>query len=313
MTDNNKPHPNMIFGYRGLAQAWECDLMGHLNVSHYFGRSSDQAFFMRHALGLSPSYLVAENRGTVALQEHVRFHREVPAGGLMIGRSAPVEINQRTMTVCQEFRDSDDNLLTCFKTVIGFFDTAARKLLPWPEATLEKAENMLIDLPPHAAPKFLPASGKPDDTTRAQSQAEGFVQLGATAVNSWECDQFGHMNTMFYVRRLTEAVPHFWHHAGIDLKQTLSAQRGFAVGEMCVNYVGELLEGEMVETWTAMRQVNEKTAQFEHRLFNVETGALAAQVTAITVHFDLETRRATAWSDAIRAKLQAVTLGLDGD
>ena len=58
------------------------------------------------------------------------------------------------MTVCQEFRDSDDNLLTCFKTVIGFFDTAARKLLPWPEAILEKAENMLIDLPPHAAPKF---------------------------------------------------------------------------------------------------------------------------------------------------------------
>ena len=82
---------------------------------------------------------------------------------------------------------------------------------------------------------------------------------------------------------------------------------------MCVNYVGELLEGEMVETWTAMRQVNEKTAQFEHRLFNVETGALAAQVTAITVHFDLETRRATAWSDALRAKLQAVTIGLDGD
>jgi hypothetical protein len=36
-------------------------------------------------------------------------------------------------------------------------------------------------------------------------------------------------------------------------------------------------------------------------------------VTAITVYFDLETRRATVWSDAIRAKLQAVTLGLDGD
>ena len=31
----------LIPGYRGVAQSWECDLMGHLNVSHYFGRASD--------------------------------------------------------------------------------------------------------------------------------------------------------------------------------------------------------------------------------------------------------------------------------
>ena len=56
-------------------------------------------------MGLLPRQMVADRRGTVALEEHARFHREVRAGGMMVGRSAPVEIGEKTMTVYHEFRD----------------------------------------------------------------------------------------------------------------------------------------------------------------------------------------------------------------
>ena len=293
----------LIPGYRGVAQSWECDLMGHLNVSHYFGRASDHSAFTRFKLGMGPREMAALNRGTVALEEHGRFLQEVKAGGMMVGRSAPFEIGERTMGIYQEFRDADDTLLTSFKTLIGHFDTDNRKLIPWTAKTLELAHGAKIDLPDHAAPAHVPAGSRVTPMSLAQSQEAGFHRIGGNIVNAWECDQFGHMNTMFYIRRQTEAVPHMWHRLGIHLSDMRAEGRGFAVGEMRMSYVNELLAGDVVETWTAIREVKEKTLLAEHRLYNAETGQLAAISLVRAVHFDLTTRRAVAWSDETYAKI----------
>lgn len=295
----------LIPGYQGVAQSWECDLMGHLNVSFYFGRSSDQAFFTRNALAMSPSQMRAQNLGTVALEEHVRFHREVPSGGTMVGRSAPIEIGEKTMSVHQEFRDGDANLVCTFKTLIGHFDTAARRLVPWREATLEAAHKYKIDQPDFSAPKFLPSNGRVPDITREDTQAAGFVRCGGAGVNSWECDQFGHMNTMFYVRRFTEAAPHMWRAMGHDLLDGVQQGLGSVVGEICVSYLGEVREGDIVETYSTVREIDEKTVLVEHRLFNAETGALSALGRLRVVHFNLTTRRAQAWPADMRNAMQA--------
>lgn len=301
----------LIPGYQGVAQSWECDLMGHLNVSFYFGRSSDQAFFTRQALGMSPSQMRAQNRGTVALEEHVRFHREVPSGGTLVGRSAPIEIGEKTMTIHQEFRDSHANLLCTFKTLIGHFDTAARRLVPWSEATLALAHKYQIAQPDFSAPKFLPSNGRVGAITRAQTQAAGFARCGGAGVNSWECDQFGHMNTMFYVRRLTEAAPHMWHAMGLNLLDGVSQGRGSVVGEICVSYIGEVKEGDTLETYSTIREINEKTVLVEHRLFNAETGALSALGRLRVVNFNLTTRRAEPWPDAVRKTIEAHMVAFD--
>ena len=289
---------NLIPGYGGVAQTWECDLMGHLNVSHFFGRASDHASFTRHALGMAPSAMVAADRGTVALEEHGRFHREVVAGTTMIGRSAPIEIGPRTMQIYHEFRDPQDRLQACFKTLIGHFDTANRKLVPWTDKTLALAEAARIELPAHAALRFVPEGTRLAPMTREDSLAAGFERLGGTTVNSWECDQFGHMNTMFYIRRQTEVARYLWHRIGIDLDVMNAQGSGFVVGEMRVSYVSEVREGDIVETYSGIREVTDKSALVEHRLFNAETGALSSLALVRVMHFDLTTRRAADWSPA---------------
>ena len=303
MTSQTDFLAKLVPGYQGIAQKWECDNMGHLNVSYFFGRSSDQAFFMRHALGLNPASLRDNGHGTVALEEHCRFHREVTSGGMMIGRSAVIELRARTMVVYQEFRDAQDALQATFRTVIGHFDTKARRLVPWPEATREKAAKLSIDLPPHAAPLRVPAGSAVANVSRADSLAEGFFRTGGAGVNSWECDQFGHMNTMFYVRRQTEAGPHFWQLLGLDQPGLIASGRGFAVSEMRMNYVDELYEGDIVETLSILREVSDRGARVEHRLYNVGTGALSAVSETSLVSFDLETRKSTPWPSHVRAIL----------
>ena len=180
MTSETQFLNKLMLGYQGIAQKWECDNMGHLNVSHYFGRSSDQAFFTRHALGLDPQFARQRPRHGGA-EEHCRFHREVTSGGMMIGRSAVIEPRERTMVVYQEFRDAKDALQASFRTVIGFFDTKARRLMPWPEATREKAAKLTIDLPDHAAPLRVPAGGAVGQVSREASIAKGFSEAAVPA------------------------------------------------------------------------------------------------------------------------------------
>lgn len=292
-------------GYQGVVQNWECDRNEHLNVSFYFGRSSDQAFFMRDKLALRPEAMRATHRGTVALEEHVRFHKEVSAGGLMIGRSAAAEMGDKTMRVYQEFRDPQHNLQACFSTLIGHFDTQQRRLVPWSQETRAAFDAQRIDLPDAAQPKYLTPNGHVGGLTLDETLKAGFHRTGGAGINAWECDQFGHMNTMFYVRRINEAAPHAWAAAGIDMMNTQSSGTSSVVGEMCMSYVAELRAGDMVETYSHMTQVTDKTILVEHRLFNAATGALSAVGRVKALCFDIATRRACAWPEATRALFDA--------
>lgn len=292
-------------GYQGVVQNWECDANQHLNVSFYFGMSSDQAFFMRHAMGLRPDEMRAQGRGTVALEEHVRFHQEVRAAGQVIGRSAPVELGEKTMRVYHEFRDPQNNLQAAFSTLIGHFDTKARRLVPWSDETRAAFEAQRITLPDWGTPKHIAGNGRVDHITLDETLAQGFVRVGGAGINSWECDQFGHLNTMFYVRRINEAGPHIWTAAGIDSEKNYAAGFGSVVGEMCMSYVNELREGDMVETYSHISEARDKTVMVEHRLFNAQTGALSAVGRMRSVCFNTNSRRAAPWPTETRAAFDA--------
>ena len=293
----------LIDGYQGIVQTWECDELNHLNVSHHFGRSSDSSYFMRHAMAMSPRALEAAGRGTVLLTDHVRFHNEAPLGCMLVGRGAPVAVAERTMQLYQELRNAEGQLITSFNGTIGCFDLQTRKLVAWTDATRARAEALKIAVPPYAEPARLAATRVSAPIALAQTKAQGFYRAGATGVNSWECDQFKHMNTMFYIRRQTEAVPHFWRHLGIGSRDLRGAKSGSVVGEMRITFLRELRAGDMVETWSALRGVAEKNLIAEHRLYNVETGELSALSHVCAVHFDLESRRAKPWADGVRARL----------
>ena len=298
----------LIDGYRGIVQTWECDILNHLNVSHHFGRASDQAFFLRHALGLSPQKMRAQNRGTVALEEHARFHREICAGEIFYGHTAPCELNERTMLAFSEFRNGQDELVTSVRTLVGHFDLTTRRLIPWSTVTRQAFAHHVVPLPDYAAPRYIAAAHYSDknalsDSTQGSTQAEGFIRTGATGINPWECDQFGHMNTMFYVRRQTEAAPNFWHQIGLPRQHMEQHGKGFVVGEMRLHYLAELKAGDLVASWSGLRECNSKSMLIEHRLFNVETDRLSARSFVCAVCFDLKRRRAIPIPDDVRSLL----------
>jgi acyl-CoA thioesterase FadM len=72
-----------------------------------------------------------------------------------------------------------------------------------------------------------------------------------------------------------------------------------------MSYVSELHEGDVVETYSHMMELADKTILIEHRLFNAETGALSAVGRVRAISFSHKTRRACPWPETTRAAFEA--------
>ena len=72
-----------------------------------------------------------------------------------------------------------------------------------------------------------------------------------------------------------------------------------------MNYINELYEGDMVETLSVLREVSDRGARVEHRLYNFGTGVLSAVSDTSLVCFDLKTRKSIPWPTHVRTILDA--------
>lgn len=66
--------------YRGAANTWECDEMGHMNVRFYLGKAHQGLVHAGVMIGLGPKALAAMGAELVVDDQHIRFLRELRAG-----------------------------------------------------------------------------------------------------------------------------------------------------------------------------------------------------------------------------------------
>lgn len=290
--------------FRGTVNTWECDEVGHMNVQFYVARASDAAFWLRHALGLAPSQVRAEGRAMVALEEHFRFHRELRAGDLMHMRSRPVKLRERTLVSYHElFNSASGETAATIVAVSGHFDLEKRRLIPWPAEAHDKAAPFLAPLPPHAEPRSVAREVRIAPLTLAEAEARGFIEIYRGAVMPWECDDFGHMNSRFYMARFSDGAGHLWQALGMDKRHMQEKRRGTVVLEMRLNYLREVRSGAMLIVRSTLTRLDGKTLTFAHFMFDAETGETVATGEAIAVMLDLDARKTVAFTDEERARL----------
>ena len=288
--------------FRGTVNTWECDEVGHMNVQFYVARASDAAFYLRHALGLAPSQVRSEGRAMVALEEHIRFHRELRAGDIMHMRSRPVELRDRTLVSVHElFNSGTGETSATIVAVSGHFDLEKRKLIPWSAEARNRAAPYLGPLPAHAEPRGVAREKRLPDMTLAD--AADFIEIYRGAVMPWECDDFGHMNSRFYMARFSDGAGHLWQALGFDKRSMMEMRRGTVVLEIRLNYIREVRSGAMLVARSTLTGLEGKTLTFTHFMFDAETGALVATGEAIAIMLDLDARKTVAFTDEERARL----------
>lgn len=116
-----------------VAQAWQCDHLGHVNVSFYMGWLGDAAFAMLALHGLHREEAAAQGLGVAAVRAEVDYLSELKAGDLVRMESAIESLSQRKIVFRHRLRRIGDSRLAMrAKLTAVCMDLATRKARPFP-------------------------------------------------------------------------------------------------------------------------------------------------------------------------------------
>jgi len=294
----------MIETYKGYVNPWECDEMGHMNIQFYMGKTSDAAFHQQSFMGLGYEHQRSERTTYVALEHHIRFHKELFASDLVAVRSGVFSISEKTMRIYQEVRNALTDALSATLVVdVGHLDMNVRKLVPWTDFTRVQAEKTLIPRPSYSEPKSQADGSLDRDVSLVRAKTLGLHETNRSAVNRWECDNNEHMNSRFYLARFSECQGHMWAHAGLDRHAQKAKGLATATVEMRIAYFQELNAGQTLFVRTGLEAQGPRTLRYKHWMFNSETGEPAAAAEGTALLISRETRKAVELPEEIRAKL----------
>ena len=132
-----------LLTYKGAVYPWHCDHMGHMNVMWYVGKFDEATWHLFHALGLTPAFLRQNNRGMAAVEQTIKYQRELVAGDVVTIHSALIELTDRSIRFRHDMRKAETNEIAATTTLTGVhLDTVVRRACAFPEIVKERAAAM---------------------------------------------------------------------------------------------------------------------------------------------------------------------------
>jgi acyl-CoA thioester hydrolase len=130
--------------HRGVVYPWQCDHMGHMNVMWYVGKFDEATWQVFTVLGMTPTFLREQQRGMAAVQQEIRYLRELHAGDVITISSRVLEVREKVLRFSHEMRNAETGEIaaTTILTAVHL-DTQLRKSCPFPPAILERARELI--------------------------------------------------------------------------------------------------------------------------------------------------------------------------
>jgi acyl-CoA thioester hydrolase len=130
--------------YRGFVYPWCIDHVGHMNVQSYVARFDEASWHFLARLGLTPSFLSAQQRSLVALDQRIQYHREVMQGTLLDICTELVEVKEKTLRYQHRMRNSESTQdLATMDLLVGYLDRATRRMTVLPNLVAARARSFL--------------------------------------------------------------------------------------------------------------------------------------------------------------------------
>ena len=138
--------PEVRETYRGTVYPWQCDHIGHMNVMWYVGKFDEATWHFFAGLGLTPSYLRAENRGMAAVQQNITYLRELRAGDIVVVCSRLLEMREKVIRLQHEMTDAETGEPVARTEMTGVhLDRDTRRACAFPEALRTSAQQHIRD------------------------------------------------------------------------------------------------------------------------------------------------------------------------
>lgn len=132
------------------------------------------------------------------------------------------------------------------------------------------------------------------------------VEIWRGGVNSWECDEMGHMNVRFYVAKAIEGLAGLAAELGLSGAFAPHANATVTVREQHIRFLKEAHEGAPLAMTGGVIAMDECEARVLLLLIHPNTGELAASFQTTIVHVTAREGRPFPWPARTRARAEAL-------
>lgn len=297
--------------YRGSVNTWECDDGGHLNVRFHLERMMIGLAHFAHALEMPRAFTESAGATLVPLEAHLRFQKEARPGAPLVMHGGVVSMDERQATLCLDMRHADGAPGTACTMRVAHADTRGFRAFPWSERSRAAAQRLSVALPQHAAPRSLDPSIAPtQEASRERAIALGATRIGATMVQRDQCDVFGRFRGEQFIGRVSDSVPNLMAGWRREAGAANNSEAAGAVVESRIVFRRFPQAGDLIEVFTGVAAVGDKTFRLVHWLCDPESGAVWASIEALALTFDTKTRKAIQGTPEQRAKMQARVIAM---
>lgn len=300
--------------WRGNANAWECDEMGHLNVKAYIGKGMQAVARLTELAGLPDAFRPGATATVTPAELHVRFLGEARPGAALFIEGGFTRVGDDDCEIALVMRHSGDRRLAAALTLRAVHIVPKRRrTFPWPSRFRSAAETLRTEAIEEAAPRGLPEAEGNTKVSMKQAEAHGLYSLGLGRIGAEDVDVFGRMRPEFLLGKVSDSVANFADAFPDRRFEGDSDPRGGALLETRIRVHRWPGAGDGFAVRSALAGSTNKIRHIVHWVLDPHTGRPWWTVEGIAATLNLKTRRVEAASEAELAQISgAVRDGLKG-
>jgi acyl-CoA thioester hydrolase len=296
--------------WRGCANAWECDHVGHLNTRYWTVRVEHSLAALARQLDLTDIVTgTAEHRLLVKAQ-HMRFLREARAGTALHATGQVLcwgENDAQVLFVL--YHSVSDQVAATFRLSLAHIERGSGRAVPWPDRATRAAAAFTCEAPKEALPKSVSLDRVEVTASMERAQQLGLRRTGYGVIMPDACDADGQWRLSGFMGRVADSIPHLrngdWRKVLAETAPGAPARIGSALIEFHAVHVKWPGVGDCCEVRSALAGCTDRVTYSSHWLLDPQTGSPWAAVRTVGIPLDLEARRALPLTAEAQAAFRA--------
>ncbi len=279
--------------------------MGHLNVGFYVARSMEALAGLAAELGMPRAFAPTAEATLIVREQYIRFLREARANAPLSISGGVMEMGETDARFSFVMRHADGEVAAAFQTVAVHATAGEGRAFPWPARVRARAEALVCDAPEKARPRSLALDPVETQASLVRADEIGAPRTGLSVVFAQDCDPFGRMRTEDFMTRLSAAVPHLFQRGRPGHGGEARQRNGGAALEYRLIHHAWPRAGDRVEIRSGTAGGDARVRRLVHWMLDPVSGRPWCTAEAISVSFDLETRKIIVLSPEELARLDA--------
>ncbi len=292
--------------WAGDCSAWQCDELGHLNMSFYFDKFEQARMGLFIRLGLVNAFRPGAHSTVRSRDVHIKYLAEARPGSPLRIESALASLDETTARVGHVMYHLDGRIAATLNEVVEHVYLPTDKPFRWPSRLREKAEAHTDQLPAPARARNIDLTADhPPRTANALAEA-GARDIGGGVFMPDDTLPAGHVPFSRIFRRVTTTLGWFSEGWPEFTDPAYAAAGGSGVVlEIRLTMHAFAGAGTAYALMPAFVGAEHYIRMIMHNVVDVATGKAIASGYAAGALFDLNTRKLTKPEPAQMDRLMA--------